>query len=141
MTSIDATNAALYSLLHGNSGLLTLATGDVWDTKAEEGTPLPYAIFQRVTGLPDYVMGGAVSSDTQTFMFKGLAKDTDNKTGRELVAQIVDAGKSILLGASLSISGSTLLWCAPTNDIPVTVTGERGSETWQEGFYFDVTAA
>lgn len=141
MTSIDNTNAALYSFLHANSALLAAATGDIWDTKAEEGTALPYGVFQRITGIPDYTYGGVVSSDRQTYMFKAYAEDSASKTGRETVAQIVDLAKAALTNAALSITGSAVLACFPTNDIPCMATGERGAETWQEGFYFDVVAA
>lgn len=142
--SIDETNKALYSLLHGNAGLLALAPGDTWDGKADDGTGFPYNVFQRVIGVPDYTFGATVSSDKQTYMFKAYAQDTDTKTGKELCAQIVDLAKSVLLNANLSISGSTTLSCIPTHDIPPLnepQAAERSIDTWCEGFYFDIVTA
>lgn len=142
--SIDKTNQALYSFLHGNASLLALAPGDTWDTKADDGTSFPYCVFQRVTGVPDYTFGVTVSSDKQVYMFKAYAQDTTTKTGRELCAQIVDLAKGLLLNAALSITGSVTLSCVPTHDIPPLnepASAQRSIDTWVEGFYFDITTA
>lgn len=141
--SIDATNQALYSLLHGSASLLALAPGDVWDTKAEDGTIFPNCVFQRVSSVPDYTFGATVSNEKQVYMFKAYAQNTDTKTGRELCAQIVDLAKNLLLNASLSIAGAVTLACFPTHDIPVMeepASAERSIDTWVEGFYFDIFA-
>ena len=142
--SIDATNQALYSLLHGSSSLLALAPGDVWDGKADDGTQFPNCVFQRVTDVPDYTFGATASSDKQVYMFKAYAQNTAIKTGRELCAQIVDLAKGLLLNAALSITGSVTLSCIPTHDIPPLnepASAERSIDTWVEGFYFDITTA
>ena len=144
MPSIDETNKAIYTLLHADTQLLTLAPGDVWDTKADEHAVLPRCVFQRVTAVPDYTFGLTLADEQATYMFKAYAVDTSTKTGRELCAQIVDRAKTILRNAALAISGSVTLACYPTSDIPPLVepnAEQRSTDTYQEGFYFAVYAA
>jgi hypothetical protein len=98
------------------SGKLTA----IYESTAPEGAALPYGIFFRQAPEPiQYAFGQTSILEGDIWTFKVLA-DEDASTSKEpqQLAEDLLAVWISTLGLTLTLSGATVAWMAPTGDMP-----------------------
>lgn len=118
----------IYGKLAGDTTLNNLlgtpATGyskSIYHDQAPQGAAFPFVIFSKSTGVPTEAFGDPDAFDTDVWLVKGVDKASSADTAEAIQARI----QVLLNDASLSISGSTLLYLRRQSDVqyPETVDG------------------
>ena len=104
-------DTAIYSVLNVAS-VTNEATGGVFNSLAPQGTEPPYVVFQAMSKVDDYFAytgrGGSA-----VYMIKAIDRSPWPKGAGDIDTQI----DSVMQGASLSITGHSLLSCRRESDI------------------------
>ena len=111
-------NAALFNRWNV-SAVTDLATNGVHYGRAPQGTSYPYSIFQMIPpSKADYTFGETEPCEEEfIYMAKGLAVDTEEKSGPELARDIAAAMDAQVNNVAFTIANQTLLSIYRKSDI------------------------
>lgn len=111
---------ALYGRLAGDTTLNNLlgtpASGyskSIYHQQAPPGAAFPFVIFSKSSGIPTEAFGDPDALDTDVWLVKAVDKDTSADDAEAIAARL----QVLLNDASLSISGSTLLYLRRQSDV------------------------
>lgn len=111
---------AIYGKLAGdttlNSILGTPAAGyskAIYHQQAPIGAGFPFVVFQKQSGIPTEAYGDPSAIDTDIWLIKAVDRGTTADPAEAAAARIV----ALMNDASLSISGSTLLYLRRMSDV------------------------
>jgi hypothetical protein len=111
---------AIYGKLAGDTTLTNLlgtpATGyskSIYHQQAPEGAHFPYVVFSKSSGVPTEAFGAPSALETDVWLIKAIDRATSTDTAEAIQARI----QALLNDASLSISGSTLLYLRRQSDV------------------------
>lgn len=115
-----ATRRALYGKLSGDTTLNNLlgtpATGytkAIYHQEAPEGAAFPYVIFNRQSGMPTEAFTAPSVMENDVWLVKAV----DKSSSADVAESVADRIKTLLNDASLSISGSTLIYLRRQSDV------------------------
>jgi hypothetical protein len=115
-----ATRRALYGKLAGDTTLNALlgtpASGyskSIYHQEAPDGASFPVVIFQKQSGTPTEAMGVPSAMENDVWLVKAIDRGPSADTAEAIQARI----QVLLNDASLSISGSTLLYLRRQSDV------------------------
>lgn len=131
---------ALYAKLNV-SGVTTLATSGVFESKAPDSTACPYVIFQRQASEPvDYGFGPTLHLETDLWLIKAVT-DEDSNTAKEpqTLAEEILAACVTALGSSLTLSGNTVCWYSRFADMPPFQERFNDRDIYHRGFLLKVS--
>ena len=118
--ALTAIRRSLYGKLSGdttlNALLATPAAGyskAIYFHQAPAGAQFPYVLFQKMSGIPTETFGDPEFMEGDTWMVKGV----DRSPSADKVESIADRVNTLLQDASLSISGTSLLYLRRQSDI------------------------
>lgn len=111
---------AIYGKLAGDTTLNNLlgtpATGhskSIYHSEVPQGAAFPFVIFNKSTGNPTEAFGVPSALENDVWLVKGVDRSTSADTAEAIQARI----QTLLNDASLSISGSTLLYLRRQSDV------------------------
>lgn len=115
-----AVRRAIYGKLSGDTtlnGLLgTPATGyskNIYHGLAPDGASYPLVVFSKQSGVPVEAFTDPSAYETDIWLVKAI----DRATSADTAEAIADRVKTLLNDASLSISGSTLMYLRRQSDV------------------------
>lgn len=111
---------ALYGRMAGDTTLNNLLAAppsgyskSIYHQQAPEGAHWPYVIFDKSGGNPTEAFGDPSALENDVWLVKGV----DHDTSTDLVESIQARIQTLLNDASLSISGSALLYLRRQSDV------------------------
>jgi hypothetical protein len=115
-----AVRRALYGRMAGDTTLNNLlgtpATGftrAIYHQQAPDEAHFPFVIFQKQSGVPTEAFTDPSALETDVWMVKGVDRNTTSDVAEAIAARI----QTLLNDATLSISGSTLLYLRRQSDV------------------------
>lgn len=115
-----ATRRAIYGKLAGDSTLNGLLASppagwskSIYYNQAPDGAPFPFVIFSRQSGIATYTNVTKPAFELDIWLVKGVDRSATADTAEAISARI----DALLTDASLSISGSTLLYLRRQSDV------------------------
>lgn len=120
---------ALYTKLNVSgvytlTGTVSAGVGKIFESLAPDDTALPYVIFQRQGPGPVIYSLGTANAPTQQlendlWLIKAVTdEDSDTTKGPQKLAEDILAACVTAIGATLTLSGNTTVWCARFADMP-----------------------
>jgi hypothetical protein len=115
-----ATRRAIYGKLAGDTTLNNLlgtpASGyskSIYYQQVPQDANFPFVVFQKQAGTPTEAFGVPSALETEVWLVKGIDRGATSDTAEAIQARIA----ALLNDASLSISGSTLLYLRRQSDV------------------------
>lgn len=111
---------AIYGALAGDTTLNNLLgpppTGyskSIFYQEAPAAAHFPFVVFNKMSGTPTETFGDPDALDTDTWLVKGIDRATTADVAESIQARV----KALLNDATLSISGTTLLYLRRQSDV------------------------
>ena len=115
-----AVRRAVYGKLAGDTTLNNLlgtpATGyskSIYHNTAPAGASFPYVLFNKQSGVPTEAFTDPSAYETDVWLVKAVDRNTSADTAEAAAARV----QALLNDASLSISGSTLMYLRRQSDV------------------------
>lgn len=115
-----AVRRAIYGKLAGDTSLNNLLgaapsgySKSIYHDQAPAGAGFPYVILGKQAGFPTEAFGDPSALETDTWMVKGVDRNTTADLAEQIAARII----FLLNDAALSISGSNLLYIRRSGDV------------------------
>lgn len=119
-----ALNQAIYSKLSGDSGIggvNTLSTGGIDQVISRQGAGYPRTIFRELPFVHGYSFRSRVCvHGFYNFTVQAVDPVNTSDEGLSLVDAIVDRLIVLFTDPTISVSGSSLLYCRPDRTVPAT---------------------
>jgi hypothetical protein len=131
---------ALYAKLNV-SGVTSIASG-VYESQAPADASFPYVIFQRqAPGEVVRSFSGLLQLEQDLWLIKAVADASstrDNTQSPQETAEEIVIACETAIGASLTLSGNTVVWCQRFADMPPYQQDETDDRIFHRGFLLRV---
>ena len=114
--------AGLMTLLSADTGAGGVATivgtdGDgnkqIYQSKASQKAIPPYVLIREPSDFPQYAFGNSNQADHVFYLVQGFAADSPTASGPATAGTLADRIRALCLNPSLTVSGKTVVSCAP----------------------------